>query len=76
MATTSCPTFSVCESPQEIGDQMWCGNPKNRKIGFGIIADAICTVLLAVRERDTDFHRVMDDVAVGKNEAIRSEYES
>ena len=55
---------------------MWCADAENGKIGFRIITHAIGFVLLAVRESDSDSPGVMDDVAVGKNEAVRREYKT
>jgi hypothetical protein len=57
-------------------DQVWRGDAKYREIGFRIIPHAIGLVLLAIRKRDPDLPGVMDDMAVGENEAIRRKYKT
>jgi hypothetical protein len=57
-------------------DQIWRSDTKNGKVGFGIIAYAIRSILLTIRKGDTDLFGVMDNVAVGKDEAVRGKHES
>ena len=49
--------------------------PNHSKVAGGIVADGGCRHAAAVGQRDFDAASVMDDVAVGENQAIGSEYE-
>ena len=68
---TSCPTLIACESPSRRARESRRGRPDDREIRIRILADELGRERSPVGERDVDALRVVHDVAVGENQAVR-----
>jgi hypothetical protein len=51
-------------------------DPNYREIRFGIITDELCRIIAAVRKINDNSDRIVDNMTVSQNEAVRRNYES
>jgi hypothetical protein len=55
---------------------MWRSDAKNGKISVSIVTDLVCFVPLPLGQRHFNLRCTLNDVAVGQNETVGSEYEA
>ena len=56
-------------------DEVWRRDPDHGDVGVGVVTDKIRVELAAIRKRDADARRAIDDMAVREDQTVGREHE-